>query len=483
MRIYLLNPPYLPGFTGRDARWQDASRAGTTYYPIWLAYATGLLEKEHEARLVDADVWGWNRERLMADIQAFQPDVVVVNTSSPSLDNDISVTGEIKQACPRAKTVMVGAPTSLFVEKILANPGVDFVTRKEFDFTLLELASALASGDNYRGIKGLSYGEGGQVVHNPEREYTTPEDLDSLPFVSSVYQRHLNIRDYFLNYSLYPMVQVFGGRGCPFQCTFCCWPQTFTGRKHRMRSPSNVVAEMEWVETNLPQIRAMFFEDDTFTVNKKWVRTFAEEYRGRGLKLPWACQARADIDYETMLAMKRANCLTVVVGYESGSNLLLRNVKKGITVENIRQFIRDARRAGLPVHGNFMVGLPGETRETIEMTSRLAMGSGSVAITVEAATPFPGTEFYEWAKRNGYLLADDPRDYLDERGIQRIIISYPGLSSAEIGRAVDRMLKRYFLSPRYIPIALKRLLNRHGWQELKVIWHSGMMFLRYYFKK
>lgn len=481
MRVYLLNPPYLPGFTGRDARWQDASRAGTTYYPLWLAYATGLLEQEHEARLVDADVWNWDREKLITDIQAFQPDLVVVNTSSPSLRNDICVTEAIKRAYQRAKTAMVGAPTSLFSEKMLASHGIDFVARKEFDFTLQELARAIENGDIHRDIKGISYREGGNIIHNPEREFTTSADLDSMPFVSPVYRRHLNIEDYFLNYSLYPMVQIFGGRGCPFSCTFCCWPQTFMGRRHRMRSPSNVIAEMEWVHDNLPQVKAVFFEDDTFTINKKWVLTFAEEYKKRGLSLPWACQARADLDYETMRAMKEANCLTAVVGYESANDRLLQNVKKGITVEGMRQFMRDARCARLPIHGNFMVGLPGETRETIEMTKKLAIESKSVAITVEAATPFPGTEFYEWAERNGYLLVDDPADYLDKHGVQRVIISYPQLSNVEIGRAVDKMLKGYFLSPRYIPIAIKRLLHKHGWQELKVIWHSGMMFLKYYF--
>jgi radical SAM superfamily enzyme YgiQ (UPF0313 family) len=250
-----------------------------------------------------------------------------------------------------------------------------------------------------------------------------------------------------------------------------------------MRSPSNVVDEMEWVQNNLPSVKAVFFEDDTFTVNKKWVHTFTEEYKRRCLRIPWACQARADLGYETMWAMKGANCLTAVVGYESADDRLLQNVKKGITVEGIRQFIRDAQRARLPIHGNFMVGLPGETRETVEMTRRLAMESKSVAITVEAATPFPGTEFYDWAKSNGHLLVEDPTDYLDEHGVQRIIISYPQLSDVEIGRAVDRILKGYFLSPRYLLVVFKRLLNKRGWQELKVIWHSGSMFLKYYFRR
>ncbi|MFC1985398.1 radical SAM protein [Chloroflexota bacterium] len=481
MKIYLTNPPYKPGFT-RDARWQDASRAGTTYYPIWLAYATAILEQEHEVRLVDAPVWNWSREQMFSDIRQFQPDLVVIDTSFSSLDNDISIAEIIKEKNPLAINIMVGAPTSLFADKMLASRGVDLVARKEFDFTLKEIAEAMDNSKGFQYLKGISYKDKGEMIHNPDREFSTSSDLDGMPFVSQVYQRHLNIKDYFLNYSLYPMVQVFGGRGCPFQCTFCYWPQTFMGRKHRMRSPSNVVDEMEWVRNNLPEIKAVFFEDDTFTINKKWVLAFTEEYKKRGLSLPWACQARADLDYETMNAMHEANCLTAVVGYESGSNALLKNVKKGITVEGSRQFIQDASRARLPIHGNFMFGLPGETPLTVKMTKKLAMESRSIAITVEAATPFPGTEFYNWSKDNGYLFIGDTKDYSDEQGRQKIAISYPQLSNVEIGKAVDQTLKGYFLSPRYIPIALKRLFNKHGWQELKVLLHSARMFLRYYFK-
>ncbi len=478
MKIYLLNPPFLPHFF-RDARWQDTSRAGTHYYPVWLAYATALLEENHQVRLIDAPTWSWSREDVMADIQTFQPELIVVDSSFPSLDNDISIAEAIKEKYPEVKTVLVGPPASQFPERILKSEGISIVARWEYDLTLDEIARTLEEGKDIAGIKGISYKRDGDIIHNPDREFTSNEDLDRIPFVSPVYQRHLNIKDYFLNYSLYPMVQIFGGRGCPFQCTFCCWTQTFTGRKYRMRSPSNVIAEMQWIEKNLPRVREVFFEDDTFTINKKWVLEFTEEYQRKKIKIPWACQTRADVDYETMKAMKEANCLVVVVGFESGSDVMLKKMKKGITVAQTRRFIQDARKAGMPVHGNFVIGLPGETWETIAATKRLIREANSDAITVAVATPFPGTEFYEQAKTGGYLLEENPNDFLDAQGHQKAIISYPELSNEEIVKTVDKILKGYYLSPSYVPIVLRRVCRRHGWDEFKSICHSARAFLKY----
>ena len=230
-------------------------------------------------------------------------------------------------------------------------------------------------------------------------------------------------------------------------------------------------------------MREVFFEDDTFTINKKWVLAFTEEYKRRGVKIPWGCQARADFDYETMKSMREANCLVAVVGYESGSDVVLKNVKKGITVAQIRQFAKDAKGAGLPIHGNWIVGLPGETHETIEMTKKLIKETNADAITVAVTTPFPGTELYEWAKNKGYLVTDDPNEYLDNQGHQKSIMSYPNLSSEEVAKIVDETLKGYFLSFSYIPIAIRRVCRRYGWDELRSMWHSAKAFLRYIAKR
>jgi radical SAM superfamily enzyme YgiQ (UPF0313 family) len=236
---------------------------------------------------------------------------------------------------------------------------------------------------------------------------------------------------------------------------------------------------MEWISKNLKEVKEVFFEDDTFTVNKKRVLEFCKKYKERGLDIAWACNARADLDYETMKAMKKAGCRLVIVGYESGSDEILKNIKKGITTQQIREFAKNARRAGLLVHGDFIIGLPGETKETIEMTRKLIKEIKPDILQVQVATPIPGTEFYRWCKENGYLASDDPDEYLDEHGYQKSVVSYPWLSAEEIVKAVDDILKDYYLSISYVPVVLRQVFRRRWLDEVRRLWRSAIMFLRY----
>lgn len=477
MKIYLLNPPYYPHFI-RSARWQDTGRGGTLYYPIWLAYAAGVLEQQHDVRLVDAPAWGWNKEKVISDVQEYKPDIVVIETSFPSLNNDLDVAKDIKSAWD-AKIIAVGPPCSQFAEEILQHSEINAACRLEYEYTLLEIADSFEKNTPLDSIRGISFKLDDRIIHNPPREWTTQAELDKMPFVSKVYKKHLNIKDYFLGSSLYPEVQIFTGRGCPNLCTFCSWPETLTGRKYRVRSINNVLDELEWIETNLPEVKEAFFEDDTFTINKSRVIRFCEGYKQRGLKIAWACNARATLDYETMKNMREAGCRLVIVGYESGDDNILKNIKKGIETSQLKEFAKNAKRAGLLVHGDFVIGLPGETKETIRKTNKLIKEIKPDILQVSVASPFPGTEFYRWAKENGYLITDDPTEYLDEQGHQKSIVNYPWLSADEINKTVDMMLKNYYLSISYIPIALKQIFRKNWSYEFKRLWYSAKVFLGY----
>ncbi len=473
MRIYMLNPPYFPHF-GREMRWQDTGRGGTLYYPIWLSYAAGKLEEDHEVRLVDAPAWHWEIDRVMEDLRGFDPDMIVLNTSFTSVDNDLKVGKELKQY--NVPVVMVGPPASQFAEKMLEV--VDIVARYEYEFTLAELAQKMGRGESIEDVKGISFKDD-EMVHNPDRPFSTSQDLDSLPFVSKVYKKHLDIYHYFLNYSLYPMVQIFAGRGCPNKCTFCSWPQSFMGRKYRIRSVENILDEFEWIEKNLP-VKEVFIEDDTFTISKKKVKEFCEGYQDRGLSVSWSCNARVDtLDLDTMQEMRRANCRFLIVGFESANEEILKNIKKGATVEQAREFAHNVKKAGLLLHADFIIGLPGETRDTIEETRSFIKEIKPEQLQVSVCSPFPGTELYEWCRENGYLLTDDPNEYLDEQGHQKAIISYPQLSKEEMVKKVDEILKEYYMSLSYVPLALRQVLRRNGFDEFKRLWRSTKMFLGY----
>ncbi len=480
MRIYMLNPPYFAHF-GREMRWQDTGRGGTLYYPIWISYATGLLENNgHRVRLVDAPAWDWSIEKVIEDLRKFSPDMVVVGTSFTSVNNDLDVSKKIKTEFDAdVPVIMAGPPTSKFPEKML-DGGIDIVARYEYDFTLAELAERMEKGESIEDISGISFKQNGTVIHNPNRPWSTSGELDGLPFVSEVYKRHLNIRDYFLNYSLYPMVQIFTGRGCPYKCTFCSWPQSLMGKKYRVRSVEDLLDELEWIEGNLPEVKEVFLEDDTFTISKNRVLEFCKGYVERGLDISWSCNARADtLDPETMKEMRRTNCRFLITGFESADDEILKNIKKGFTVELAREFAKNVKSAGLLLHADFIIGLPGETKATIEKTKKFIRGIKPEQLQVSVCSPFPGTELYEWCKENGYLLTDDPNEYLDEQGHQKAIISYPGLTNEEIVKEVDKILKGYYVSLNYVPLAMRQVLRRHGFDEARRLLYSVKMFIRY----
>lgn len=480
MRAYFLNPPFVPNFV-RCGRWQGAAaRSGGLDYPKWLAYATGVVgESFKDVRLVDAPARRWNLDEVTIDVKNFNPDLLVVDSNFSSLENDIEVTESLKNCLENVTTVLVGPPVSQFADKILSHSGIDLIASFEYDFTIKEVAEALNDNRSLEHIKGISYKKEGKILHNPAREYTTSEDLDKIPFVSKVYKKHLNINDYFLSQSLYPEIQIFTGRGCPNKCSFCSWPVTLMGKKYRSRSAENIVDEFEYIKRELPEIKEIFIEDDSFTINTKLVQEVCNELIRMKLNLVWSCNSRATLDYETMKLMKKAGCRLLIVGYESGSDEILKTIKKGVSIERMKKFTREAKKAGLLIHGDFIIGLPGETIETAEQTLHFIEELKPNILQVAVATPLPGTEFYRYVKKNGYITVDDLKDSIDENGFQQCIISYPQFTKKDIEFYVDKALKQYYLSPSFIPVAISNVCRKNGTHELKSMLKSAETFLKY----
>ena len=271
-------------------------------------------------------------------------------------------------------------------------------------------------------------------------------DLDAIPWVAPIYKRDLDITKYNIPFLLHPYLSLYTTRGCPALCTFCLWPQTFDDHPWRERSVDNAVEEVKYVLKNFPQLRAIFFDDDTFTIRKQRVLALCEKFKP--LKFTWSCNTRVHVDLETLKAMRGAGCRLFIVGFESGDPQILKNIKKGTTVEQAREFMKNCKKVGIRVHGDFIIGLPGETPETIDRTIEFAKELDPETIQVSIAHAYPGTELYNYVTSNGYFRPN--AEMTDGKGHQLPHIEYPGLPREAMVEAVDRFYAEYFLRPHVI---------------------------------
>jgi radical SAM superfamily enzyme YgiQ (UPF0313 family) len=318
-----------------------------------------------------------------------------------------------------------------------ATKAIDFVVRREFDHQI----AAYAKGTPLAELPGVSYRKDGVNVHNPEGGVI--ENLDELPWVTKVYKRDLDFRRYNVPFLLNPYISFYTSRGCPAMCTFCLWPQTHSGHRWRLRSAQDVANECRFVLENFPGLKEIFFDDDTF--NYKKARTLELCAELKKLNFTWSCTSRVTTDQETLKAMKDAGCRLLIVGYESGDEQILRNIKKGATIEGARRFTKDAHNLGLTIHGDFIVGLPGETRETLRNTIDFAKQLDVETIQVSMGHAYPGTEFYEFAKENNLVQLK----MSDDQGHQLPNVVYPGiLDKGEMVEWVERFYGEYYFRPK-----------------------------------
>jgi radical SAM superfamily enzyme YgiQ (UPF0313 family) len=326
-------------------------------------------------------------------------ELLVLFTSTPGFNVDVRIAGLMKDKNPKLKVAFVGPPVTIEPEKTLrASTAIDFVVKKEFDYAIRDFAL----GKPLSEIPSVVFRKNGNFQHNPDAPVI--EDLDALPWVSKVYKRDLDFRRYNVPFLLHPYISFYTSRGCPAQCTFCLWPQTHSGHRWRLRSSDDIENECRWTLENFPGLKEIFFDDDTFNYQK--ARTIELCSKLKHLKFTWSCTSRVTTDYDTLKAMMEAGCRLLIVGYESGDQQILKNIKKGATVDMARRFTANCKKLGLEIHGDFIVGLPGESRETIRKSINFAKELDVETIQVSIGHPYPGTEFYDHVKKNGLITLD-----------------------------------------------------------------------------
>jgi hopanoid biosynthesis associated radical SAM protein HpnJ len=467
LKTLFLNPPSFEGFDGgAGSRYQAKREIRSFWYPTWLAQPAAMVPG---SRLIDAPARGLGLDDILPLADDYE--LAVLHTSTPSFRSDVRVAEALKSARPGLRIGMVGAHVAVSPEDSLrASKAIDFVGRNEFDYTIQEVAE----GRPYSAIDGLSFRSNGDVVHNRER--ATLEDMDRLPFVTEVYRRDLVIEDYFIGYLLHPYLSLYTGRGCRSHCTFCLWPQTIGGHRYRTRSAENVAEEIRRGKEYFPQVKEFFFDDDTFTDDLPRAADIAERLGKLGVT--WSCNAKAIVPYESLKILKENGLRLLLVGYETGSQQILNNIRKGTRVDVARRFTEDCHKLGITIHGTFIVGLPGETQETIQDTIRFAREINPHTIQVSLAAPYPGTELYKQAVENGWLEA---QRLVSDDGVQIASLNYPHLSREEIFSALEEFYKRFYFRPRKMAEMTLEMLGSA--EMLKRRLREGAEFARFLWKR
>jgi len=433
MRILLLSAPYLPEYM-RNARCDFVSLSATQWYPILLGYCGAYLEGQgHAVKLVDAPAHYLDHEATRRIVREFRPDLLVLYTGLKSEANDLEFADALVEEL-ECKAVIVGPYASISPEATLSRARmIDKLVTGEFEHPVGELAAGRPLAE----IGNLLCKQDGQVMRSPERPYLTGAQLDAIPFVSRFLRDQVDIYRYKTPSELYPFMDIMTGRGCRWGlCTFCLWVHTYVkGATYNVRSIPNVIEEFCFIERDMPQIRSVMIQDDTFTEER--AVEFSEAKLAAGLRLPWSCYARANMSYEALALMKRAGCRNLHVGYESADPEALKRIKKGLSVERMTRFTQDAHRAGLRIHGDFAIGFPGETPEgalkTIEWACRLNPATAQFQLMI----PFPGTPYHAEMQSHGWLNAAGEPDM-------------PQFTNEQIRAVAKKAYRAFYLSPKYL---------------------------------
>jgi len=457
----MLNPPSDSNdcYVARSSeRWPHRIPKGKMFnkevyfkYPIYEMYGAAVLEQNgFEVSAIDAVQEGLTLEQTTDRVKSINPDLVIVQTITPTIKWDLTVAKKIKDELG-CHINLIGSHVTIFHEQILKdNPFVDSVTRGEWDYILRDLAMCLEKGKSLSDVDGLSYRDGNQVKCNKSRPPIT--NLDELPYPA----RHLLDPSKYLlaHYTYKPELLIATSRGCPFHCIFCLWTKTFYDGKIVLRDPKKVVDEVEYVIKNYGA-KEIYFDDDLFNISEKRVLDICQELIDRKVNIPWIAELRVTPMSKNMLRqMKKAGCIKIMFGVESGSQKILDIAKKDYKVESIRETFRLCYDEGIRTHATFAYGLPGETKETIRETIKFAKSLRADTIQCSIATPYPGTEYYDMAKKNGWLKSDNWSNF--DGGLHGVV-SFGDLTTTDIENAINRTYWEFYSDLKAWPRRLYRI--------------------------
>jgi anaerobic magnesium-protoporphyrin IX monomethyl ester cyclase len=441
MKVFLGNAPWYSkdGYGVRaGSRWPHYEPTGSSYmpFPFYLTYATAVLEKAGFAvKLVDAVAEKLHDTEFISRVNQFQPDLVLLETSTPTINVDLKIAKNIKQDNGNnIKIALSGPHVSVVKDSILKEADwIDYVLVGEYEYTLRDLAIQLNKNESLNTISGLIFRDNGNIVSNTARPPI--ENLDELPRPAYSQLPMLDYNDDATGLPK-PNVQMWASRGCPFQCNFCLWPQVIYGNhRYRARDPIQVVDEMEWL-IDTYGFKGIYFDDDTFDIGKPRILKLCAEIKQRRLNIPWSVMARADtLDQEMLIAMADAGMIAIKYGVESGVQELVDNCGKHLDLNKVKDTVAMTKVSGIKVHLTFSFGLSGETKETIQKTIDYALSLDPDSVQFSIITPFPGTKYYDELKEKGFIYATNWSDF---DGNRSAVIRTEHLSTEDLIEAFNR---------------------------------------------
>jgi anaerobic magnesium-protoporphyrin IX monomethyl ester cyclase len=439
-------------------------------FPFLLAYTASYLESKNiDVLLIDGVAERCSRESFQNRLSAFAPDLLIIETSTASYNYDMQFLSEIKLKNPGVLIALCGSHVSALPQEALKSDFVNFVIIGEPELTSFELVKELSSDKLFSRIKGLAFtNHNFEVVVNERRSMLS--DVDLLPYP----KRHgLPLNQYNVPGFPTPVIYMYGSRGCPYVCNFCLWVQTIFDKKTYIpRVPEKIVDEIEYVLKEFPDTKSLFFDDDTFNIGRKRLLEFAGEMKRRKIFIPWGMNARADQwDKELISELMETGLFNLRIGIESGDPEILKLSGKKLDLDEASTSLKLFHEMGLKNHLNFMVGLRGESKKSVENTIRFIRSVPVDSVQFTVAVPFPGTDYYKYLQQHNLLRIQDWDKY---HAANTAVMDTEYLTSDEIEKAISNARKKIYFSPRFI---LRRFSYIRNYKDAYAIISKGFKLL------
>lgn len=464
MRIAVINPPRVRGYpVCREDRLEYIDY-GEVFTPLTLLYTAAVLEKDgHQVMAIDANGFDLKIKEVKEKINQFKPDLLLTRFAIDTIPEDALVAKLAKKANPQCLTLVrskIITDSALLQQEVFTNYPIDFLVMGDMEVIVPQVAKALVKKQSPDQVKGLAYLKNGLIKKTGLASRI--KNIDKLPFPA--YHLSGGISGYQTGAQRPPFTNLFSSRGCPFSCKFCSSHDTY-----QARSPENIVDELEWLIKNY-NLKNFYFFDDIFTVDQKRAYKICQEMIKRGLKLRWSCGTRVDcLSYSLLKKMKQAGCWMIAYGIESGNQKILDRNDKGFTLAQIERAIKLTKKAGICTYAMMVLGLPGETKKTIEKTFKFVDKISPDYVQYCVAVPFPNTPFFDEYKKKGWITTFDWTKY-NPLGFP--VISTPEFSDKELNQYRYQGYRRFLFRPKFL---LSRLSLKN--------WHWNLIGLRFIFNR